>query len=153
MSRDDDPERRAATESAVTDDELVERAIAAQQRSYAPYSRYPVGCALLAQGTVYEGANVENSSYGAAICAERSAITRAVYAGEREIDAVVVATDSSPPAAPCGICLQTLSEFAGDPDAMRVVLVNPKGERIELTLAALLPHGFRREQLTRRSGD
>jgi cytidine deaminase len=131
-------------------DELIRRAIAAQKHAYAPYSRYPVGCALLAGGHVHEGANVENSSYGAAICAERSAVTRAVYAGDRVIDAVVVATDSSPPAAPCGICLQTLSEFAGDPAALAIVLVNPAGERRELTLADLLPHGFRREQLTTR---
>ena len=65
----------------------------------------------------------------------------------------LVATDSSPPAAPCGICLQTLSEFAGDPAALRIVLVNPAGERRELSLAELLPHGFRREQLTTRDGD
>ena len=134
-------------------DELILRALAAQKHASAPYSRYPVGCALLAGGTVHEGANVENSSYGAAICAERSAVTRAAYAGDRVIEAVVVATDSSPPAAPCGICLQTLSEFAGDPAALRIVLVNPAGERCELSLAELLPHGFRREQLTTRDGD
>lgn len=131
-------------------DELIRRALAAQKHAYAPYSRYPVGCALLAGGNVHEGANVENSSYGAAICAERSALVRAVYAGDRLLDAVVVATDSSPPAAPCGICLQALTEFAGDPTALRVVLVNPAGERRELTLAELLPFGFRRDQLTKR---
>ncbi|HTE54859.1 MAG TPA: cytidine deaminase [Kofleriaceae bacterium] len=133
-------------------DDLVARALEAQKRAYAPYSRYPVGCALSAGGAVHEGANVENSSYGLALCAERSAVARAVFAGARVLDAVVVATDSSPPAAPCGMCLQTLSEFAGDPAAMRIILVNPAGERRELSLVDLLPHGFRREQLTTRPG-
>jgi cytidine deaminase len=132
------------------DDELVARALAARARAYAPYSGYQVGCALAAGDEVHEGANVENSSYGLSLCAERSAAARAVFAGARRIDAVAVATASSPPAAPCGMCLQTLNEFADDPAAMRVILVNPAGERRELTLVELLPHGFRRESLTSR---
>lgn len=135
------------------EEELVARALAARARAYAPYSGYAVGCALVADGAVHEGANVENSSYGLSLCAERSAAARAVFAGARRIDAVVVATVSSPPAAPCGMCLQTLNEFSDDPAAMRVLLVNPAGERRELTLAELLPHGFRRESLTSRSGE
>ncbi len=134
-------------------DELVARAIEAQERAYAPYSGYPVGCAILAGGEIYAGANVENASYGLAICAERSAVARAVFAGARKVDAAVVVTTSSPPAAPCGMCLQTLTEFAGDPAALRVILLNPGGERRELTLAELLPHGFRRDQLGPGHGD
>jgi cytidine deaminase len=131
----------------VTDDELVARALAAQKRAYAPYSGYPVGCAVVAGGSVHEGANVENSSYGLALCAERGAVARAVFAGARVLDVVAVATASSPPAAPCGMCLQTLTEFSDDPAALRILLVNPAGERRELRLVDLLPHGFRREQL------
>jgi cytidine deaminase len=128
-------------------DALARRALAACARAYAPYSGYQVGCALSADGAVYEGANVENASYSLALCAERSAVVGAVYGGARRIDAVAVATSSSPPAAPCGACLQTLTEFAGDPAAMRIVLVNPEGERRDVTLADCLPHGFRRDQL------
>ncbi len=128
-------------------DELAARALEARTRAYAPYSGYQVGCAVLAGGAIHEGANMENASYGLALCAERNAVAAAVFAGASQVDAVAVATSSSPPAAPCGMCLQTLTEFAGDPAALRVVLVNPAGERRELTLAELLPHGFRRDQL------
>jgi cytidine deaminase len=133
--------------SASDVEELVARALEAQKHAYAPYSGYPVGCAVLAGGAMHGGANVENASYGLALCAERSAVARAVFAGARRVDAAAVATSSSPPAAPCGMCLQTLTEFADDPSALRVILVNPSGERRELTLAELLPHGFRRDQL------
>lgn len=129
-------------------DQLAVRAVRAAKRAYAPYSGYLVGCALSADGVVYEGVNVENASYSLALCAERSAVASAVTGGARRIDAVAVATSSSPPAAPCGACLQTLTEFAGDPLAMRLVLVNPHGERRDLTLADCLPYGFRKDQLT-----
>jgi cytidine deaminase len=127
--------------------ELIACALAARDRAYAPYSSYHVGCAILANGAVYAGANVENSSFPAGLCAERGALAAAVYAGARELDTVVVATQSSPPAAPCGVCLQTLMEFAPDPASVAVVLVNPAGERDDTTLAALLPRGFRKRQL------
>ena len=133
-------------------DELAAHALAARKRAYAPYSGYAVGCAVLAGGAIHDGANVENASYGLALCAERSAVARAVFAGATQLEAVAVATASSPPAAPCGMCLQTLTEFSSDPAELRVVLVNPVGERRELTLAELLPQGFRREQLTPRPG-
>jgi len=131
-------------------EELVTQALAARARAYAPYSGYSVGCALWADGAIHAGANMENASYGLAVCAERGAVSRAVFAGARLVEAVAVATSSSPPAAPCGMCLQTLNEFAGDPSAMRVILVNDSGERRELTLADLLPHGFRGDELPRR---
>ena len=131
-----------------TDDELLARAEAARARAYAPYSTYFVGCALVADGEIYEGANVENVSYPVGFCAERAAIASAVTAGARTLETVAVATQSSPPAAPCGMCLQTLIEFAPDPAKVRVLLVNQAGERDETTLAALLPRGFSRAQLT-----
>jgi cytidine deaminase len=129
------------------DDELIAAALAARERAYAPYSGYLVGCALVAGGEVVLAGNVENASYGLAICAERNAVARAVLDGQRAVEVVVVATQSSPPAAPCGMCLQTLIEFAPDPTTVRVVMVNSAGERRDLTLAQLLPHGFVAAQL------
>lgn len=133
-----------------TMDELAARALEAQKRSYSPYSGYSVGCAISAGGAIHESANVENASYGLAVCAERGAVVHAVVAGARELDAVAVATNSSPPAAPCGMCLQTLNEFTRDPAALRILLVNPSGERRELSLAELLPYGFRGDELPHR---
>lgn len=124
------------------DDELSRRALEARNSAYAPYSGYGVGAAVLSGGAIIAGANVENASYGLTICAERTAIARAVFAGAREIEAVVVATESSPPASPCGMCLQTMLEFSPDPTATRVLLVNPSGERRALSLAELIPYGF-----------
>lgn len=136
----------------MSDDELIEAALAAQGRAYAPYSRFNVGAAVLADGKIVSGANVENASYGLAICAERNAIARAVFEGAKGIDVVVVATDVSPPASPCGACRQVMMEFADDPAAQRVILVNPAGERRDFTLADLLPHGFRPSDLAKEEG-
>jgi len=126
----------------VSDEDLVARAQAARSRAYAPYSNFEVGSAVLAEGEIFDGANVENASYGLALCAERNAVARAVLDGVREIEAVAVVTGTSPPAAPCGMCLQTLREFTSDPTRLRVLLANPKGEVRRFTLADLLPHGF-----------
>jgi cytidine deaminase len=132
----------------VTDDDLLARARANRDRAYAPYSGYQVGAVVVAAtGETYDGANVENASYGLCICAERNAITRMVLDGKRELAAVFVATLSSPPASPCGMCRQTLLEFAPDPTAVRVVATNPAGERAEWTLAELIPAGFTGKQL------
>ena len=107
-----------------------------------------LGCALRAGDQVFAGANIENASYGLCMCAERVACANMAMSGAREIDMVVVVTSSSPPAAPCGMCLQTLREFCTAPSTMRVILVNPDGEEREFTLAELLPHGFDKQQLT-----
>jgi cytidine deaminase len=133
----------------LTDDELIRAALEAKTRAYAPYSRFPVGAAVLAGGALSTGANIENASYGLALCAERHAVARAVFDGARRIDAIAVATEVSPPAAPCGMCLQVLAEFADDLAAMPVILVNPAGERRMYTLAELLPHGFRPADLVK----
>lgn len=125
-------------------DKLIEAARRVRERAYAPYSQYPVGAAVLAGGKVYTGANIENASYGLALCAERSAVAAAVLDGQRALEAVAVVTRTSPPAAPCGMCRQTLAEFARD---LRVVLVNDRGERADTTLAELLPRAFRGEDL------
>lgn len=121
-------------------DELAGAARAARERAYAPYSRYRVGAALRARsGAIYTGCNVENASYGATLCAERVAIASMVAAGERELTHVTVFTDDGPIGMPCGICRQTLIEFAG-PDCV-VVVASPREAR-HTTLAALLPEPF-----------
>jgi cytidine deaminase len=129
--------------------DLVAEATLARDRAYAPYSKFLVGAAVEAGGKIFTGANVENASYGLAICAERNAVMAAILAGERKIDACTVVTDSSPPAAPCGMCLQVLREFSGDAKTLRVTLANLAGERRQYTLAEMLPHGFAPEDLTK----
>ena len=124
------------------DSELYMIAVEAAEGAYAPYSGYRVGAALLtADGKVYTGANVENSSYGAAICAERTAAVKAVTDGQREfVSLAVAAPGSSAIAWPCGICRQFLFEFGG---GLRVI-TGADAEGLEaLTLDDLLAHGFR----------
>ena len=136
----DDPR----SNSALSDDQLVALALRARENAYAPYSKYNVGAALItADGTVFTGANVENASYGLCICAERTAIAQAISQGHRELGRVAVVTQSSPPAAPCGLCRQTINEFTSEPTKLRILLENLQGERREFTLGELLPHGFR----------
>lgn len=130
------------------DEELIALAREARERAYAPYSDYLVGCGLRCDEIVFQGANIENASYGLTICAERVACTTAAFHGVRHIDAVAVVTTSSPPASPCGMCLQTLVEFSRDPATTRVLLVNTEGERRDFTLAELIPHAFEKSQLT-----
>lgn len=121
---------------------LLEEALAVRERAYAPYSRFPVGAALRAEdGRIFTGCNVENRSFGLAICAERTAVVAAVKAGARRFTALVVVTDLSPPAPPCGLCRETLSEFADD---LPILLANPRGERQETTLRRLFPQPFAR---------
>lgn len=139
MSRPDDP-TEIPLPSPERWDELVAEALAIRRNAYAPYSGFKVGAALLgASGRVYLGCNVENASYGLCVCAERNAVARAVAEGERSFGAIVIATQSSPPSPPCGMCRQTLVEFAR---ALPVVLVNDRGERIETSMEALLPMSF-----------
>lgn len=133
----------------MTDNELIQAALCAMKKAYAPYSGFFVGAALLCgSGAVYTGCNVENASYGACNCAERTAVFKAVSEGERDFRAIAIvggkggeASDFCPP---CGICRQVLSEFAGG--ELRVLLSD--GENIRtLTLAELLPHSFAKNNL------
>jgi cytidine deaminase len=98
-------------------------------------------------GETFEGANVENASYGLSICAERTAVFAAVLAGAHRLEAVAVCTDASPPSSPCGACRQVLLEFAPDPTAVTVTAINPRGERRTWTLAELIPDGFSGREL------
>lgn len=136
-------EKRGANEAFPNEDDLVALAEEARRNAYAPYSGFVVGAALLAtSGRVYSGCNVENASYGLSICAERTALFKAVSAGEREFVAIAVVTETG--ATPCGACRQVLREFGGD---LRVIVANLKGERRVYTLEELLPHSFTAQQL------
>ena len=126
---------------------LEARALDAQRRAYAPYSKFQVGAAVQMSGATFDGVNVENASYGLTMCAERSAVFAAVVAGARQLEAIAVCTDASPPSSPCGACRQVLLEFAPDPTAVTVTAINPRGERRTWTLAALIPDGFSGREL------
>lgn len=133
----------------VDEERLLAAARLARARAYAPYSRYRVGAALLTKtGRVFSGCNVENATFGATLCAERSAIAQMVTAGDRDPVACVVVTSGPKPGSPCGICRQVLSEFARD---MRVLLVaeDARGRILgkkAARLSALLPLAFRLER-------
>src|SRR5438132_129534 len=123
-------------------EELARQAGAVRERAYAPYSKYQVGAALLGQsGRIYTGCNVENAAYPECICAERSAVVKAISEGERRFSAVAVATQDGR-GTPCGACRQVLAEFATDAD-IEVLLVDPAGNITdETTVWALLPRAF-----------
>jgi cytidine deaminase len=126
------------TESALR--RLEKAARNAARESYAPYSKFPVGAAVLGRtGKVYAGCNVENASFGLCNCAERTAIFSAVAAGERTIKAVAVYTPTPLPTAPCGACRQVIHEFG--PEALVIGVCDSKA-RIEIRLPALLPAAF-----------
>ncbi len=121
-------------------EQLIVMALAVREKAYAPYSRYKVGAALLADdGTVYGGCNVENASYGLTVCAERAAVFHAVASGRQRFDAIAVATRDG--GAPCGACLQVMHEFA---PALQVHVVNEHGSFRSRGLAELLPEAFER---------
>lgn len=126
----------------MTDNELMELAEKACENAYAPYSKFKVGAALLtSDGRVFTGCNVENSSYGAGICAERTAAVKAVSEGAVRFSAIAIANAGGGLTFPCGICRQFLSEFAEE--GFRVILRNDKGSPEIFTLEELMPHSFK----------
>lgn len=135
----------------MTDKELILLAISARELAYAPYSNHKVGAALVAKsGKVYTGCNVENAAYSPTNCAERTAIFKAVSEGEREFTAIAivggVGDSLSELCAPCGVCRQVLSEFAGAD--LRIIMGTP--EKITTsTLGELLPYSFTSDNLSR----
>ncbi len=119
---------------------LIQAAKAARERAYAPYSHFAVGAALLTtSGQLFTGCNIENASYSLTNCAERVAVGCAVAAGQRDLAAIAVVTNTVGPASPCGACRQVLVEFSPH---MRVILTNLQGDTVETTAEALLPGAF-----------
>ena len=116
---------------------LIEKAKSAMEFAYAPYSEFRVGAALLTDtGKIYTGSNVENRSFGATCCAERTAVFKAVSEGERSFKAIAIYSSGKSATAPCGICRQVLSEFSED---MTVLFCGTNEEIVETTLLELLP--------------
>jgi len=122
---------------------LIAKAMEARKKAYAPYSNFAVGAALLAKsGRIYTGCNVENASYGLSICAERTAVFKAVSEGEREFEALAVVTDKG--VTPCGACRQVLMEFGDD---IQVIVADVTGRYRVFGLQELLPEAFNSKDL------
>lgn len=126
----------------MTDAALLEQAKAAKEYSYAPYSDFHVGAALLcADGSVYTGCNIENAAYSPTNCAERTAVFKAVSEGKHDFTAIAVAGDSGERLTPCGVCRQVLAEFT-EPERFRVVMEDGAGGVTWAFLSELLPAYF-----------
>ena len=124
----------------MTEKELCQKAIAMLDMAYIPYSHFPVGAALeCADGTVYTGCNIENAAYSPGICAERTAVAKAVSEGHTDFVRIVIAGRSTDFCVPCGVCRQVLREFAPN---IEIICLNGKGEEQVFTLSQLLPHSF-----------
>ncbi|ODQ52335.1 cytidine deaminase [Saitoella complicata NRRL Y-17804] len=122
-------------------DQLREKTLAARESAYCPYSKFRVGaCLLTTSGSFITGANVENASYPAGICAERTALVKAITEGHKDFVCIAVATDINPAASPCGICRQTMREFCDV--GMPVYMFTPDGKSEVMKLDELLPRSF-----------
>lgn len=122
---------------------LIERARQAMSHAYVPYSKFPVGAALLAKDNrIVTGCNIENAAYGVCNCAERTALFKAWSEGIRNFAAMAVIADTEKPVSPCGACRQVMLELC--PEDMPVYLANLRGEVLETTVKDLLPYGFSR---------
>ena len=125
----------------MSDLELLKKALATAPYAYAPFSGFKVGAALLSKkGKIHTGVNIENASFGATLCAERSALASAVSQGEREFEKIAVITSTGSFVRPCGICRQVLAEFAED---ILIVSASKEGSGVDaVRLPVLLPEGF-----------
>ena len=136
----------------MTNHELILEAKKARERSYAPYSNFMVGAALLTKdGKIYHGCNIENAGYSPTNCAERTAFFKAVYEGEREFAKLAVVgaprgMEADLLTAPCGVCRQVMMEFC-NPETFMIIMPDGKGGLIEILLRDLLPYGFGPENL------
>ena len=118
---------------------LIDRATVAREKSYSPYSHFGVGAALLCEdGTIYEGCNIENASYGLTNCAERTAIFKAISEGHRKFKALAVVADTEGPCSPCGACRQVMKEFK----ISTIIMANLKGNIEIVSIEDLLPFSF-----------
>lgn len=128
--------------------ELLEEAKKASENSYSPYSSFPVGaCVLYDNGNRYLGCNVENASYGLAICAERNAISSAISNGEKsKIKAIAIYSPKQKRCMPCGACRQWLGEFALGSQETKIILEDENSDILVLSLEDIFPYGFKFEQ-------
>lgn len=120
--------------------ELLNQAHQAMENAYVPYSKFPVGAAVYANGEMYQGCNIENASYGLTNCAERTAMFKAVSEGHAKLESIAVCADTEGPVSPCGACRQVMTEFFA-PET-KVYLTNVSGDLAEYTVAELLPGAF-----------
>ena len=124
----------------MTQEELIQEATAAREKAIAPFSKFKVGAALLtSEGAIFHGCNVENSTFGLTVCAERVALLSALAAGERDFSSIAVVTQTEAPSTPCGACRQLLWEFCGD---IEMHLASISGAARTVTLAELFPQPF-----------
>ncbi|WP_298024213.1 cytidine deaminase [uncultured Dysosmobacter sp.] len=131
----------------MTREELKAAAVAMLDRSYCPYSHFAVGAALeCSDGTVFTGCNIENAAYSPTMCAERTAVAKAVSEGHRDFVRIAVAGRCEEFCVPCAVCRQVLREFAPE---IEVICLNGKGEELAMPLSALLPYSFGPEYLIR----
>lgn len=130
----------------ISTDKLIEKAIKMKDRAYIPYSKFPVGAALLAKsGNIYTGCNIENAAYPVTCCAERVAIFKAVSEGETEFKEMAIAANTERPVPPCGSCRQVMIEFFSKD--MKIHLTNITREYKTLTTEELLPFSFQTDDL------
>jgi cytidine deaminase len=140
--------KKTSASSTVDDEELVRAATKARENAYSPYSRVKIGAAVVtASGNVYQGCNVENSSYSLSNCAERTAMFKAVSEGETEMVAIAVVGKSADFTRPCGACRQVMVQFN---PKMRVLRRGIDGFSAETTAEALLPSAFNPKELARK---
>ena len=124
---------------------LIEKAKEARKNAYAPYSKFKVGAALLGKsGKIYTGCNVENATYGATICAERTALVKAISEGERKFTKIAIVASMKEPCPPCGICRQMLYEFAPN---LGIIMTNLRGKTKIMKIKDLLPNAFHKHDL------
>ena len=125
--------------------ELIKLSIQAQKVSYSPYSNFAVGASLLGKsGKVYTGANIENASYPAGICAERVAMSKAISEGEKDFEAICITASSGDHIYPCGVCRQFMSEFSSD---LKVIIAKNEDDFKLHTISELLPCSFNKDDL------
>ncbi len=131
----------------MTDRELISSALKARENSYCPYSNFAVGASLITnEGKVYTGANIENSSFGATNCAEKTAFFKAISEGERNFKAIAIVggtkgNNLKKPCFPCGICRQVMAEFC-DPSDFTIIVAVSESDYQKYKLSELLPSGF-----------
>lgn len=127
-------------------EELISIALKARDNAYAPYSNFKVGASVLMEdGKVYSGCNIENASYGATNCAERTAIFKAVSEGSKKVKSIAIVGDLNEYTYPCGICRQVINEFACED--MKIIIAKNKDEYLIKTIEEIFPGAFSREAL------